>query len=73
MCLRNLFIPTISPAEGELGSVTVNAADVVLQKYPLPLTAVNPEVLTVVSQVTAPIFQKLLGPTLLFRTILLPL
>jgi hypothetical protein len=46
---------TISPAEGEEGSVTVIAALVVLTKYPLPDTAVNAAVLAVVSQFTVPV------------------
>ena len=46
------MIPTKSPAEGDAGRVTVNAAEVVLQKYPSPATAVKPVVLTVVCQLS---------------------
>jgi hypothetical protein len=35
-----------SPIVGDAGSVAVIAAEVVLQKYPLLATAVNPDVLT---------------------------
>ena len=48
------MIPTISPADGDAGSVTVKAALVVLQKYPSPAVAVNAVVLTVVCQLTEP-------------------
>ena len=37
---------TSSPIDGDDGNVKVNAALVVLQKYPSPATAVKPEVLT---------------------------
>jgi hypothetical protein len=40
---------TKSPRAGLAGRVTVNAADVVLQKFPLSIAAVKPDVLTVVS------------------------
>ena len=46
------MIPTKSPAEGDAGRVTVNAPEVVLQKYPSPAVAVKPVVLTVVCQLT---------------------
>jgi hypothetical protein len=39
---------TKSPRAGVAGSVTVKAPPVVLQKLPLSIAAVNPEVLTVV-------------------------
>jgi hypothetical protein len=45
----------MSPAVGVAGKVTVKADEVVLQKYPFPLTAVNPVVLAVVSQLTEPV------------------
>jgi hypothetical protein len=48
----------MSPTDGEAGSVTVNAELVVLQKYPSPLTAVNPEVLILVCQSTVPVLPK---------------
>jgi hypothetical protein len=50
--------PTISPAEGVAGNVTVKPAEVVSQKYPIPVAAVNPVVLAVVSQDTAPVGPK---------------
>ena len=40
------MIETSSPCVADDGKVTVKAADVVLQKYPSPATAVKPEVLT---------------------------
>jgi len=43
---------TFCPRVGPLGSVTVNAADVVLQKYPALVDAVNPVVCTVVFHTT---------------------
>jgi hypothetical protein len=58
------------PALGVAGNVTVKPAEVVLQKYPTPLTAVNPEVLAVVSQFTAPVAPKPVAVPLL--TILAP-
>ena len=46
---------TISPAEGELGSVTVIAPPDVLIKYPLPDATVKGDVLAVVHQSTVPV------------------
>ena len=45
----------MSPADGELGSVTVIAPPVVLTKNPSPDTAVKGEVLAVVHQSTVPV------------------
>ena len=48
----------MSPADGDAGSVTVKAPEVVFTKYPFPLTAVNDAVLAVVSQFTVPVLPK---------------
>ena len=48
----------ISPAEGELGRVTVIAPPFVLTKKPSPLTAVNGLVFAVVHQSTVPVLPK---------------
>ena len=47
----------MSPADGELGSVTVTAPPFVLKK-PSPLVAVNGDVLAVVHQSTVPVRPK---------------
>ena len=49
---------TISPTEGELGKLTVNAPPEVLQKYPSPDVAVNVAVLIAVCQLTVPVRPK---------------
>ena len=45
----------MSPAEGDAGSVTVTAPDVVLTKNPEPLVAVKGLVFAVVHQSTVPV------------------
>ena len=44
---------TSSPIDGDAGNVKVNAALVVLQKYPSPATAVKPVVFTACQEVPA--------------------
>ena len=53
-----IFKATISPADGDDGSVTVIAPDVVFTKYPSPLTAVKGLVFAVVHQSTVPVLTK---------------
>jgi len=48
----------MSPAEGELGRVTVTAPPEVLTKNPSPDTAVKGAVLAVVHQSTVPVLPK---------------
>ena len=48
----------MSPAEGDAGSVTVTAPDVVLTKNPEPLVAVKGLVFAVVHQSTVPVLPK---------------
>ena len=48
----------MSPADGELGRVTVITPPDVLIKYPLPEATVKGEVLAVVHQLTVPVLPK---------------
>jgi hypothetical protein len=58
MYLRNLLLQLHAPAAVPAGKVNCIAPLVVFTKYPTPLTAVNPDVLTVVSQEAAPVAPK---------------